>query len=50
LGLSDLLDAEIQKAIKSYQDPWKEAELPAYPSQFEGPELVQILDEVNNNG
>ena len=50
LGLCKQLDDEIQKAAEAYQDPWKEAEIPAYPAQFEGPELVKILSEVNNNG
>lgn len=50
LGICKQLDEEIQKASEIYKDPWKEAELPAYPAQFEGPELVRMLNEVNNNG
>jgi nitrite reductase (NADH) large subunit len=50
LGIGKQLDEEIQKAVDAYQDPWKEAELPAYPAQFEGPELVRVLQEANNNG
>jgi len=51
LGICERLDAEIDKAAQAYKDPWKEeAELPAYPAQFEGPELVRVLEEANNNG
>ncbi|HKY64612.1 MAG TPA: nitrite reductase large subunit NirB, partial [bacterium] len=50
LGLGKRLDEEIQRAVDSYVDPWKEAELPAYPHQFTGPQLVQFLNEANNNG
>ena len=50
LGLCQKLDAEIEKAASAYQDPWQEAEIPVYPQQFEGPELVHILQEAINNG
>jgi nitrite reductase (NADH) large subunit len=50
LGICNQLDAAIASSIKAYKDPWKEANLPKYPSQFEGPELVKILEEANNNG
>jgi nitrite reductase (NADH) large subunit len=50
LGLCNQLDAAIDKAAAAHRDPWKEAELPAYPAQFEGPELVRVLKEANNNG
>ncbi len=50
LGICKQLDAEIERSAAAYQDPWKEAELPAYPQQFEGPELVSLLKEANNNG
>lgn len=51
MGICKRLDQEIQKAASTYVDPWKkEAELPAYPHQFEGPELVQVLQEAVNNG
>lgn len=50
LGICHQLDENIAQAVATYQDPWKEAELPAYPSQFEGPELVRVLEEANNNG
>lgn len=51
LGLCTQLDEEMNKTARSYSDPWKkDAALPAYPKQFEGPELVRILEEANNNG
>ena len=50
LGICAQLDARIQEAVDAYRDPWKEAEVPAYEHQFEGPRLVEVLKEVNNNG
>jgi len=50
LGICTQLDAEIQKAVDAYRDPWKEAELPAYPAQFSGPELARALEVAENNG
>jgi nitrite reductase (NADH) large subunit len=50
LGISAQLDAEIQRAVDAYKDPWKEAELPAYPAQFSGPELAHALEVAENNG
>ena len=50
LGLCAQLDAEIQKAVDAYRDPWKEAELPVYPSQFSGPELSYALEVAESNG
>jgi nitrite reductase (NADH) large subunit len=50
LGICAQLDAEIQKAVDAYADPWKEAELPVYPAQFSGPELAQALEVAENNG
>ena len=44
------MDANIQKAVDAYKDPWQEAELPAYPKQFDGPELVRALETVESNG
>jgi len=49
-GICARLDAEIQKAVDAYKDPWKEAELPAYPAQFSGPELAHVLAVAENNG
>jgi hypothetical protein len=40
----------MQKAVDAYQDPWKEADVPAYPQQFEGPRLVEVLEQAENNG
>lgn len=51
LGICGQLDKEIAKSVAAYADPWKkDAAWPAYPQQFKGPELVQILQEVTNNG
>lgn len=50
LGICARLDEEIQKAVDAYKDPWKEAELPAYPAQFTGPELAEVLEVAENNG
>jgi nitrite reductase (NADH) large subunit len=50
LGICARLDAEIQKAVDAYHDPWKEAEVPAYPAQFSGPELAYALEVAENNG
>ncbi len=50
LGICGQLDERIQEAVDAYKDPWKEAELPFYPSQFEGPQLVEVLKEAENNG
>lgn len=50
LGICAQLDARIQEAVDAYRDPWKEAEVPAHEHQFEGPRLVEVLREANNNG
>jgi len=50
LGICARLDADIQKAVDAYQDPWKEATLPAYPNQFSAPELAAVLEAAENNG
>ncbi|HLX64001.1 MAG TPA: nitrite reductase large subunit NirB [Planctomycetota bacterium] len=50
LGIAAHLDAEIQKAVDAYVDPWKEADVPAYPAQFSGPELAAVLEVAENNG
>jgi hypothetical protein len=36
--------------VDAYRDPWAEAELPAYPAQFSGPELAYALEVAENNG
>ena len=50
LGICAQLDARIQDAVDAYRDPWKEAEIPAYEHQFEGPRLIEALKQANNNG
>jgi nitrite reductase (NADH) large subunit len=50
LGICARLDADIQKAVDAYKDPWKEATLPAYPNQFSAPELAAVLEAAENNG
>ena len=51
LGICSRLDADIQKAVDAYVDPWKkESEAPQYPQQFKGPELAEILKVAENNG
>jgi nitrite reductase (NADH) large subunit len=50
LGICARLDADIQKAVDAYVDPWKEAVLPAYPNQFSAPELAAVLEAAENNG
>ncbi len=49
-GIAARLDADIQKAVDAYVDPWKEAESPAYPGQFSAPELAGALSVAENNG
>ncbi|HEX2855841.1 MAG TPA: nitrite reductase large subunit NirB [Opitutaceae bacterium] len=49
-GIAARLDADMQKAVDAYVDPWKEAELPAYPGQFSAPELAHALATAENNG
>jgi nitrite reductase (NADH) large subunit len=50
LGICERLDADIQKAVDAYRDPWQEAQLPVYPAQFSGPELALALEVAENNG
>ena len=50
LGICAQLEERIQEAVDAYRDPWKEAEAHAYEHQFEGPRLIEVLQEVNNNG
>lgn len=42
LGICAQLDERIQTAVDAYKDPWKEAEVPAYQGQFEGPQQVKV--------
>ncbi|HYF50582.1 MAG TPA: nitrite reductase large subunit NirB [Planctomycetota bacterium] len=39
-GICARLDAEIQKAVDAYKDPWQEALQPAFPHQFAAPERL----------
>jgi nitrite reductase (NADH) large subunit len=50
LGICAQLDAEIQRAVDSYRDPWQEADRPAYHAQFSGAELSYALEVAENNG
>ena len=50
LGICAHLDAEIQKAVDAYRDPWQEAGRPAYHAQFSGAELAYTLEVAENNG
>jgi nitrite reductase (NADH) large subunit len=50
IGICAQLDERIQKAVDAYKDPWKEANIPAYTNQFEGPQLVETLRVAENNG
>ncbi|MDO8675947.1 MAG: nitrite reductase large subunit NirB, partial [Candidatus Omnitrophota bacterium] len=50
LGICAQLDERIQKAVDAYKDPWKEADQPVHPHQFEGPQLVETLRVAENNG
>ncbi|MDZ4817008.1 MAG: nitrite reductase large subunit NirB [Verrucomicrobiota bacterium] len=45
-GIAARLDADIQKAVDAYKDPWKEAVEPMYPAQFVEQELVTALAQV----
>lgn len=50
LGICAQLDAEIQKAVDAYRDPWQESQRPAYHAQFSGAELAYALEVAENNG
>jgi len=50
LGICAQLNERIEQAVKAYKDPWKEAEIPAYSGQFDGPRLVEVLSEAESNG
>jgi nitrite reductase (NADH) large subunit len=50
LGICPRLDEEIRKAVDAYRDPWQEADVPAYPAQFNGPDLAYALEVAENNG
>jgi len=50
LGICARLDQRIQEAVDAFKDPWQEAEIPVYAGQFDGPKLVEVLNEAENNG
>jgi nitrite reductase (NADH) large subunit len=50
LGICEQLDAEIQKAVDAYHDPWQEAVEPTHHAQFSGAELAYALEAAENNG
>ncbi|MCA9402621.1 MAG: nitrite reductase large subunit NirB [Candidatus Omnitrophica bacterium] len=50
LGICAQLEERMQEAVEAYRDPWAEADVPAYINQFQGPQLVEVVGEVNNNG
>ncbi len=50
LGICAQLEERIQQAVDAYKDPWQEADIPAYAGQFEGPKLVEVIREAENNG
>ncbi|MCS7270907.1 MAG: nitrite reductase large subunit NirB, partial [Gemmataceae bacterium] len=42
LGLGAYFDAEVEKLVASYVDPWLEREQPAYEGQFEGETRIPL--------
>ncbi len=50
MGICLNLESKMQEAVDAYKDPWKEAEDPVYPFQFDGPQLIEVLQEAENNG
>jgi nitrite reductase (NADH) large subunit len=50
LGICARLDAEIQRAVDAYKDPWKEeAAQPVHDAQFSGPQLAQLVEVTENH-
>jgi nitrite reductase (NADH) large subunit len=45
-GIAARLDAEMQKAVDAYVDPWKEREQPATPGQFRTALPLTVLPQV----
>lgn len=41
-GIGARLDAEIERAVEAFKDPWAEADEPVHPAQFSGPVLVEV--------
>ncbi|MBI4208531.1 MAG: NAD(P)/FAD-dependent oxidoreductase [Deltaproteobacteria bacterium] len=51
LGICNRLDTSIEASVQSYKDPWREeADLPADPAQFKGPEWIPVLKEAVHHG
>jgi nitrite reductase (NADH) large subunit len=49
--ICDRLDADVQKAVDAYVDPWqKESQTPHHPQQFTSSELTAALEAQENNG
>ena len=49
-GIGERLDAEMQKAVDAYRDPWKEGEHPATPGQFRTSLPLTALPQVARSG
>jgi len=45
-GIAERLDADIQKAVDAYADPWRERERPATPGQFRTALPLTVLPQV----
>src|SRR5574337_409471 len=43
-GIGERLDAEIERAVEAYKDPWAEANEPVHPAQFSEP--IRVNEEV----
>jgi len=48
LGICTQLEERMQEAVDAYEDPWKEAQMPAYPFQFKGSKSIKDLKRSNN--
>ncbi|MCZ2343003.1 MAG: nitrite reductase large subunit NirB [Bacteroidales bacterium] len=42
LGLGEWLDQEVQKTVNAFVDPWTEANVPAYPGQFDAGRSIPL--------
>jgi nitrite reductase (NADH) large subunit len=45
-GIAERLDADMQKAVDAYRDPWKEGEVPATEGQFRTSLPLTVLPQV----
>ena len=45
-GIAERLDADMQKAVEAYRDPWKERDEPATPGQFSTSLPLTVLPQV----